>query len=118
MKKDAKSKLLPIKKPTRSKIATSRPKPRVPENHTTSQKGRAVEQFRHLGGVVLEKPNGSASPRTAIVQDLKGQRLRYIQPSSKHEQTTSTATSVDITDSHITIAAEKSLRSAGTSRLR
>jgi len=27
----------------------------------------------------LEKPNGSASPETAIVQDLKGQRPRYVE---------------------------------------
>jgi len=66
----------------------------------TSQKGRAVERLRHLECVFLEKPNGSASPGTAFVQDLKGQRPRYIQPPSKHDKEQSRGHRLEISRHH------------------
>jgi len=80
----------------------------VPESHTSSQKGL--------------RSNGSASPGTAIVQDLKKHRKRYIQPRSKHdkEQRTSATTSVNITGSHVTIASASEQRrgAPGASRVK
>jgi len=77
---------------------TETPSVREPHYQPKRASSRPV---RHLRCVVLERPNGSASPGTAIVQDLKRQRPRYID--------------IDIADIRITIAAENLLRSPETS---
>jgi len=73
----------------------------VPENHTSSQKWRAVDRLKQLGGVVLNRPNGSASPGTAIVRNLKEQRSRYIETAASKIRSRAVdigVTSVDISE--------------------
>jgi len=105
--------------PTRNKINSSRrsglghqESPNVAKTpnvrtRTTSQEGQAIDPLRHSKDVALEKPNGSASPGTGVVQGHARQETA---------QRTSAATQVDITGSHVTIAARSSLGSVGTSR--
>jgi len=81
------------------------------ENQPTSQSGRAVDRLRSSRGVVLERPNGSASPERRSTKTSRGR-----DHDTDTAQRTLAATSADIIDSHVTIAAENSLRSAEPSR--
>jgi len=65
------------------------------------QKWQAVDRLRQLRSVVLNRPNGSASPGTAIVQNLKEQRSRYIEPAATKIRSRAVdigVTSVDISE--------------------
>jgi len=68
----------------------------------TNQEGRAVDRLRHARGVVLERCNGSARGRDHDTSSSAASKIR-----SRAEEINSV----------ITIAAENSLRSTGTSRM-
>jgi len=79
----------------------------VPEQQHSKIPSARNAKLSHSKGVVLEEPNCSASPGTAVAQGHERQETA---------QRTSAATPADITGSNVTIAARSSLESAGASR--